>query len=410
MTRHLITVAVLVVFSGLGLPAGAAEGIDWPCWRGPEHDGISREVGWNANWPGGGPPVLWRANIGVGFGSFAVVGERVYVMGNAGGQETVYCFDAASGKEIWKHAYPADLVANMHEGGPGATPAVSDGKVYTVGKEGALLCLDAANGKVLWASDLRKLTGARKPPAWGFTSSPLIDGDNVVYQAGPTIALDRNSGKPVWRSTEYKPAYSTPAPFDIDGKRGLAVLNSFGLVLLDAATGRELSQYPWKTSFDTNATTPIITGQTVFLSTGYGKGCTLLKIAPGKMQRVYENRSLANHMNTSVVLDEHVYGFDGNTHTGAPPELVCMELATGKENWRQSGMGAGSLLISDNKLLVLSETGELLAAPAKPDAFRPISKAKVINGKCWTVPVLSHARLYLRDAAGDLLCLDLHTP
>jgi len=386
--------------------AQAQQGSDWPHWLGPVGDGISPETGWNAQWTDDEPKVAWRADIGIGFSSTAAAGEHVYAMGYSGNGETVHCFNADTGEIVWQHRYPGKKVATLHEGGPGSTPAVHEGKVYTVGKEGQLFCLNAEDGSVVWSSDLRKLTG-QNTPKWGFTGSPVIVGDQVIYQAGPTVALNKDTGKPIWRSNEYDPAYSTPAVFDQNGNTGLAVLNSYGVVLLNANNGKELARYPWETRFDTNATTPIVTDDKVFVSTGYNRGCTLLRMQRGQLQPIYENQNMSNHMNNSILYKGHLYGFDGNSHQNRRVELVCMELDTGKVKWRKRGLGCGSLLISDGKMIILSDEGTLVTAEATPAGYNEISRAKVLDGKCWSMPILSHGRVYARTAEGEFVCVDL---
>jgi outer membrane protein assembly factor BamB len=419
---RLILAFVLLSFSAAG--AADYEGSDWPHWLGPARDSISREVGWRAQWEGE-PPIAWTAKVGTGFSAIVVADGRAYVMGNANRPDrgsyydTVWCLDALTGRTIWEHSYPGRLVNRMHEGGPSSTPALHDGKLYTLGKVGQIYCLDAMSGSVVWEADLGKLLDI-EVPEWGFTSSPLIDADHVMFQAGATIALNRHDGRVVWTSTPRKPAYGTPAPLVVGGRKMLASLNSDGLSMIDASSGREIGFHEWETSYDTNATTPIISGDTVFVSTGYHKGCALLKVEPtGALSLVYRNdrrgQTMSNHFNNSVLIDGHLYGFDGNSHQSRTVALVCMELSSGKEKWRQLGYGCGSLIGSvapgqaknEATLIILSEDGRLVTARATPSGFRPISQAQVLGGKCWTMPTLSHGRLYARNARGDVVCVDL---
>ncbi|QNN21649.1 PQQ-binding-like beta-propeller repeat protein [Planctomycetales bacterium ZRK34] len=402
----LITLALSMTMSVVA-QAEPYQTVDWPHWLGPNYDGISPETGWQAKWDAGGPPIAWRANIGIGFSSVAVAGGKLYAIGYDDGHEIVHCFDAASGQVIWSQKYPGEKVDNMHEGGPGATPTVADGTVYTVGKQGQLHAFDADDGKVVWSSNLRKLTGRDRVPPWGYTGSAVVLGDTVYYQAGQTLALDRLTGKIKWMSTEYEPSYGTPQPFESNGHQALAVLNTWGLVLLDAATGRELSKYPWQTRFSTNATTPIVHNGQAFLSTGYKRGCTLVNIRPGRCEKVYENKDMSNHLNNSILLNGQLYGFDGNTHRNRLGELVCMNWSDGTVRWKQRGLGVGSLIISDGKMIILSDAGELITAEATPAGYREISRAKVLDGKCWISPVLSGGRIYCHNAAGELVCVDV---
>lgn len=396
--------------------SGASYAADWPHWRGPTRDGISRETAWVASWDSQ-PPIAWRRNVGLGFGSFAIVDGRAYVMGNTnrpgeGYYEIVHCLDAATGETLWEHSYPARLVNRLHEGGPSSSPAAHEGKLYTLSKIGQVFCLDAASGKVLWEADLTKLL-EMKVPEWGFCSSPLVDGEKVIFQAGATIALDRNTGDVIWTSPAHKPAYTTPAPLEVSGRKLLAVLNSDGLSMIDATDGRELAFYGWETDYDTNATTPIVAGHKVFLSTGYNKGCALLEVgADGSLTEVYRNAergaTMSNHFNNAVLIGGYLYGFDGNSHDARNVELVCMEFDTGEVKWRHKGLGCGSLIAANHKLIVLSDDGRLVIAEASPQAYKPVTEeAQILGGKCWTSPVLSNALLYARNAKGDVVCVDL---
>jgi len=414
MLRYLCVICVLMTATA----AISAEyrGSDWPQWRGPSRDGISPEAGWLAQWDSQ-PPIAWRWQIGIGFASVAVADGRLYAMGNTnrpgqGYYETIHCLDAETGQTIWEHSYPARLVNKLHEGGPSSSPVVDGGRVYTLSKVGQAFCLDAATGKPVWDADLTQLLDIAVPE-WGFTSSPLIDGPNVVFQAGATVALDRQTGKLVWKSPPRKPAYTTPAPLEVGGRRMLAVLHSEGLSIIDSSNGAELGFHSWETDYNTNATTPIIVGDRVFLSTGYNKGCALLRVGQdGKLQELYRNAqrggTMSNHFNNSVLVGGHLYGFDGNSHNARNVELVCMEFDTGKVLWRHKGLGCGSLIAADGKLIVLSDDGRLVVVQAAPDGYKPLTdEAQVLGGKCWTSPVLSHGRVYCRNAKGDLVCVDL---
>jgi outer membrane protein assembly factor BamB len=388
----------------VALLAWRAHAADWPQWLGPQRTGIAADAPWQ--WPAGGPKIAWRAKIGIGFSSMAVAGGRVVAMGNQGGQEVVACYQADSGKRLWEHRYPAALVDNLHEGGPCSTPTIHQDRVYVVGKEGLLHCLNMADGSVAWRIDLRRELGVRTPE-WGFCSSPVIHERMLILQAGPTAAFDKADGKLIWKSTDAKPGYSTPAVFELGGRPLLATLNSSHLLVLDLTDGKELAGASWKTSFDTNSTTPIVIGDTIFVSTGYDKGCALFRFESGQLTTIYRNKSMRNHMNNSILLDGHLYGFDGNSHRAELVDLVCLEAATGTAKWRQNGLGCGSLLISDGKLLLLSDEGTLAAAQASPAGYKELGQARVLEGRCWTMPALADGRAYCRNADGDLVCVDL---
>ena len=395
-----------VADESLSLDAGQSMPGDWPNWRGPSADGISRETGWTAKWSGDGPPTLWKKSVGIGFSSMAVAAGRVYTMGHRDGKEFVWCLDAETGEKVWTHSYPGELVKNLHEGGPCATPTVDGERVYTVGREGQLYCLNAADGKPVWSMALQDEFGVELP-AWGFTCSPVISGDVLIIEAGRTAALNKATGKVIWQTALYPPGYGSPSVFFAGDELRIAVLNNYGPMIVRADDGQEIAKEPWDTAYKTNAATPIVAGGKVFISTGYNKGCALFDLADDKLELVYANKKMRNHFNNCVLLDGYLYGIDGNSDQGRNCKVVCIDFATGDVKWEHRGLGCGSLVIADGKLIILSDDGRLVTAEATPEAFRQIDSARVLTGRCWTAPVLSHGRIYCRNAPGDLVCVDV---
>ena len=284
--KSLLAVGMFAVIANAALGAG---GLDWYRWRGPDLNGISKETGWQAQWPAEGPKQLWKASVGTGFASFSVSGGRVYTMGNANNTDSTFCLDARTGKVVWHHSYPCPLDPQNFEGGPCATPTVADGRVYTFSRKGDLFCLDAAKGTVIWSKNLNKELGL-EIPTWGCASSVLVEGNMVVVNMGSAgVALDKKSGKVVWVSAKSAGAYATPVPLMIGRDRCLAILTRQSLVAVKAANGQEVWSYPWKTEYDVNAADPIVAGDKVFISSGYNHGGSLLKISgPGAGESVGE--------------------------------------------------------------------------------------------------------------------------
>ena len=398
-SARMLSLAVAVLMS-VCLPAPAA---DWPHWRGPDYSGISKETGWSGAWPAGGPKVLWRANVGTGYSSFAVAGGRAYTMGNQGNQDSVYCFDAATGKEIWKHTYPCPLDPRFHDGGCNATPTVDGGLVYTISKRGHIFCLDAATGKVKWSRTLRT-----PPPTWGYAGSGLIHGNLVVFNCGTAgLALDKITGALKWENGRDKSGYSTPVPLKMQGRACLALFLKDSVGVVQAGNGQRLWSHPWKTRYDVNAADPIVRANRMFISSGYDRGCALLEFAYGKANVVWENRRMRNHFNSCVLVDDHLYGFDEET-------LTCLSWTSGRARWTRGGLGKGALMAADGKLLLMADDpkgsrGMLKIAQATPDGYKELASAKVLSGKsrCWTTPVLSGGRIFVRDTKGDVACVDV---
>ncbi len=377
---------------------------DWPNWRGPNHDGISREASWSATWDGE-PKVVWKANVGSGFSSVTVAGGKLYTQGLSGKKEVVHCLDAATGKELWTHSWASDFKPKYYEGGTSSTPTVDGASVHVLGLSAQFACLDAATGKPRWEKDLKEATGA-EPGTWGFTGSPLVTtGGRVVVNVGTHgTALDGKTGKILWQSGKEEAGYATPVPFTHGGKLLLAIMGKEHVFAVDPDTGTAAWKHPWKTRYDVNAADPIISGNRMLVSSGYGHGAALLDFATTPPKVVWENEELRSQMNPAVLVDGSVYGFDGNADD--KPSLVCLDFATGKVRWREA-LGYGSVLAAGKKLIILTEKGELVTAEATPDAFKPLARAQVIAGKCWTVPTLANGQLIVRNWKGELRCLSL---
>ncbi|UCF17688.1 MAG: PQQ-like beta-propeller repeat protein, partial [Phycisphaerales bacterium] len=266
-----LTISLCVALMGFHNTAGAA---DWPNYRGPDHNGITKETDWKTNWADSGPKVLWKKSIGIGFSSMAVVGGKVYAMGNQGKKEdVVYCFDAVTGEEIWTHSYPCPLEPKYYEGGTLSTPTVDGDRVYTLSKMGSLFCLNAANGEIIWHKELNKKMDYDLP-TWHFSSSALVVGDTIVLNIGDAgLALNKSTGETIWTNGKGKCGYATPVPFEMDGQRGLAIFGEDSIIAVSPYDGRKIWEFPWKTNYDVNAADPVIIDNYVFISSGYNRGC-----------------------------------------------------------------------------------------------------------------------------------------
>ena len=384
----------------------AVQAEDWPNWNGSNHDGISRETGFADAWPKDGLPIEWTHEIGTGFSSMSASGERLFAMGHKDGVETVWCLNCRSGKVLWTHGYPGELIPNLHEGGPCSTPTVDGDCVYTVGKEGQLFCLNMADGEVLWEKMLQQEIDV-KLPEWGFSSSPRVLGKQLILEAGRVVSFDKSNGDKLWQTEIHEAGYGSAAVFQHAGKTLIATLDCEGLRIVDSADGTQVAFTEWKSPYRTNATTPIIAGDQIFVSTGYKIGCGLFRLQGESLEPVYRNSEMRNHFSNSILLDGHLYGFDGDAHLGRLVTLTCIDFKSGKLMWRQRGLGCGSVLIADGKLLVLTEDGTLILAQATPDAYVELARSAFLEGRCWTVPVLSDGRVYGRNADGKLVCVTL---
>ncbi len=394
----------------IGLSAFAGDGVtraaDWPNWRGPEHNGISKEKKWSTNWPKEGPKILWKASLGTGFSSIAVSGGRAYTMGNTGSKDIdekehkdiIFCFDAETGEEKWRYSYPCPLNPRNYEGGPSATPTVEGDRVYTLSKKGHVFCLNAKTGKVIWQKNLKEELGI-KLPTWDLAGSPRVVKDLLIFNAGTSgIALNKKTGEMVWQNGTGKPGYATAVEFKIGKQEGVAVFGQKALYGINIKDGAKLWEYPWRSHADENNGDPIFMGDKVYISTL--SGCALLKVEGDKVSEVWRNKNIKNHFNSTILVDGFFYGFDMS-------KLKCLDFNTGEEKWATKDYGKGSLMAADGKLIILSEQGKLVIAEASEKLINPLAQAQILQGKCWAVPVLANGRIYARNAVGDLVCVDV---
>lgn len=403
--------------AGLGLlllvaasPVGSAAGHDWPRWRGPSLNGISAETEWSAAWPAGGPTQMWKASVGTGFASVSVAQGRVFTTGNQNNQDTVYAFDAETGRLIWKHTYDCPLDPRYYEGGTSATPTVDGDRVFTLSRKGHLFCLDAASGKIAWEKNLNtelNLKSAAELPEWGYAGSPLVQENLLILNVGTAgLALDKSSGRMVWNTGKTRSGYATPVPFMAGSQPALAIFGAKAVHAVAPKDGRILWSYDWETSYDVNAADPIVNGDRMFISSGYGHGAAVLRFTASSATKVWENKDLRNQLNSSILMDGYLYGFDGD-HGNRNSTLRCVDFATGQVKWTEKSLRPGGLTAAGKRLIAIGDSGELVIVEAAPDAFKAVARAQILGGKCWTSPVLSHGRIYARNAKGDLVCVDV---
>lgn len=385
---------------------GYALAEDWPVYRGVNHDGISVETDWTSDWGEEGPKVLWRSKVGTGYSSFVVSEGRAYTMGNSGKKgeqtDTVFCFDAMTGKVLWKHSYPCILQPLYYEGGTLSTPTVDGDVVYTLSKMGDLFCLDAATGAVQWQVQVHKDQGF-KLTTWSFSTAPLVVGEKLILNLGSAgVALDKKTGKVIWENGKDVCGYATPVPCEIDGEKCVVLGAAEHVIGVRIADGKVLWKHPFTNKHKATAADPLVRGNEVFASSGYGRGCIKIRIDGTKTTPVFDNKVMSNLMSCSVLWKDQIYGFDEYA-------LKCIDFADSKEHWRKQGFGKGSLMMSaDGRLIVMSDKGELLVVRATPEKLDVMARARVLpKGMCRTVPVLANGLIHVRNARGDVACLDV---
>ena len=376
------------------------QGADWSNWRGPKYDGISTE-----KLPSDLPkslPVSWTTEVGTGFCTVSVQGDRVVTMGNIKEKDIIWCLSAANGRVLWKHTYDCPLDPLYYEGGPGSTPTIFNGAVYSLSKKGHVFCLNLQTGKVIWKRDLVR-DHDFKLPEWSFAGSPFIYQDSIILSVGrQAVALSLKDGATQWMPSKETAGYATMVPFKGDEHLYLSAKSLMGISLKN---GAPKWTYPWKSSRDVNAADPVALGnQQLLVSSSIGT--SLLDLSSGEPIEQWKQRNLRWYFNPGVVIGKHIYSIHGTTHR--PTELLCTELKTGKTVWSEEGYGSGGLMAAGNDVIVFDK-GTLTIFEASPEAFKLRLRQTVMKGKCWTSPVLSNQRIYCRNATGTLACLSLRT-
>jgi len=399
----------------------AGGGSDWPTFRGASRTDHSPDQGLLKEWPSGGPKLLWKSTAcGKGYSGPAIVGGKIFYTGTIKGEAKIICLDGETGKEIWT----ADLGDDPEKGystgwgsGPRGTPTVSDGIVYAISANGALTAVAAADGKKKWSKDLVKDFGG-KIPQWGYSESPLADGDWLIVtpggEDGAIAALDKKTGKTIWRSKDLTDGaeYSSVIIAEVNGKKQYVQLFMKTLAGVDAKTGKLLWTSKWPKGRTAVIPTPIYQDGKVYITSGYGAGSKLVDISGSEAKDVWESKVMKNHHGGVVLVDGYLYGFsDGGG-------LVCQDFKTGEKMWNELGNGIqkGAVHYADGMLYCVDESeGSVFLAEATPKGFvekgrfpmPDVTKLREgTNGKVWTHPVVLDGKLYLRDQ--DLVfCFDV---
>ncbi|MGI9473108.1 MAG: PQQ-binding-like beta-propeller repeat protein [Rubripirellula sp.] len=395
---------MLALASALLAPS-QSDAESWPCFRGPNHDGVSTETDWTHDWPTSGPSIAWSAQVGTGYSSVVIDAGRLVTMGNEENVDTVHCLDAATGETVWQHSYSSPTDPNEFSGGPTSTPTIHDGRVYTLSRTGEAFCFDAATGEVQWSVNVAVEAQVRVP-GWGFSGAPWVDDRLVVLNVGDAgVGLDRATGKVLWASADKDAGYSSFVPSQHGETPTLVFGSARSYVCINPETGAELWRQRWLTTFGCNAADPIVLKNQVFLSSGYNRGSALLETGDDSPAVVWKHKEFQNQISTSVKVGDYLYGASGDIAQGA--KLTCMNFLTGDIAWIEPSIHVGGLLASGERLIVLSDEGELLVVAASAESPDLLARHAVLSGQSWTAPVLSDQRLFCRASDGQLVCLDL---
>ena len=391
-------VGVLLLFVA-GVTAGAQE---WPHFLGPGRDGRYLGPPLARSWPGGAPRELWRRAVGEGFAGPVVSGDRLLLFHRVRDREVLEALDAATGAPIWRYDYPTTYRDDFgFDEGPRSAPVVAGGRVYAFGAQGQLHAVDLDSGAGVWSVDTRARFRFRKA-FFGAAGSPLVEEGRVIANVGGAddgiVAFDADSGEVLWTVAGEEASYSSPVAATFGGVRHALFFTRDNLVSLDPASGRERFRRTWRARIraSVNAATPLVMGDLVFVSAQYGTGAGLFRVAASGLDELWtSNDVMSNHYATSVHRDGYLYGYHGRQEFG--PSLRAVALETGEVAWDVPRFGAGSVLLAGDLLVVMRESGELLLAEARPEAFTPVARARLLRGTVRAYPALSGARLFLRN-------------
>ncbi|MCP3979235.1 MAG: PQQ-binding-like beta-propeller repeat protein [bacterium] len=410
-------IAVWCLLLAVSIPVSAG---DWPQWRGQRRDGRSTDTGLLRQWPEAGPPLEWSAaGLGAGYSSVAVAGKRIYTLGDIEGAQYALALEREGGKLVWKTRIGPDWKDSYP--GPRSTPTVDGDRVFVLGTEGDLCALDAKSGKVVWKRNLAadfggKLMKARGTYEWKFSESPLVDGDRVIVTPGSNeavlVALNRSDGKELWRTKLPElgerglegAGYSSAVVAEVDGVRQIVQLVGKGAIGVEARTGRYLWGYNRVANDVANVATPVIDGQRVFVSTGYGTGSALIELSATdggvKAREAYflAPDTMQNHHGGMVLDGGHVYSGTGH-NKGFP---LAVRLSDGKVAWgpvRNDGKGSAAVSWADGMLYYRYQDGRMVLVEATAEAYHERGSFLIpgVEQFSWAHPVVAGGRLYLRE-------------
>jgi outer membrane protein assembly factor BamB len=413
--RHSAALAPLtaaLVLSAVVAAEHSRRAFDWPQWQGPERTALSRETGLLSDWAEGGPPLVWKTTgLGEGYSTPTVAAGRIFTMGNRDKSEYVLALAEKDGKELWAAEVGPVRADGGGYAGPRCSPTVDGDRVYALGLNGDLLCVEADTGRRVWARDLRKEFGGQFG-GWGYSESPLVDGDKVLCTPGgrtaTLAALNKRTGQTLWKGVVPQgdaAQYSSIIAADFDGHRQYIQFLSGGVVGL-SADGRFLWRYDHPHNGTANCSTPVYRDGHVFAASSYGTGGGLAKLTSNgdgvRAEEVYFTSRMKNHHGGMVLVGDYLYGSDEGL-------LTCLEFKTGKVKWADRNPGKGSITYADGRLYYRNEGGPVFLVEANPERYVEhgrFTQPDRSDKPAWPHPVIANGKVYLRDQ-DMLLCYDV---
>lgn len=384
---------------------------EWPGFRGDDRSGVEAGPLLATNWAEQPPKQLWKVPVGPGWSSFAVAGNLLFTQEQRGQLETVVCYDAGSGREIWQRKYEARLEDPMGGPGPRGTPTLANGGLFVLGATGRFLRLNPATGEIVWQKHLKEIA-SREAPTWGYAGSPLVVDSNVIVWAGGKdgkglLALEAETGALRWSVAAGTDAYASPQLSTLAGETLVLMLSNDGLVLVEPASGRVRLNYEWKFQGYRALQPRVVDGDTVLIGTPMNVGTRAIRITRVNdefaAKELWTSRNLKTDFSDLVTHQGYIYGNDAGF-------LACLDLKTGDRRWKGGRYGKGQVLLLENAglLLVAAENGKVHLVRADPKEFVEVASFQALDGKTWNHPVVAGDKLYVRnsqEAAGFQLAL-----
>ena len=411
MRRTCLSVCALLV----AIVPALAPADEWPGFLGSRRDGISEETGLIDAIPAGGPKPIWRVSGGVGMSAVAVADGLAITTWNDAAKQWLVALDAATGKEAWKTPL-GPAYENGQGNGPRATPTIAEERVFAFSGEGILVAVSRTDGKILWQVDAVGEAKA-KPSDYGMASSPLVVAEQVIVHVGGAdgaiAAFSIADGKPAWKASAGSAGYSSPTLLEIGGTETIVSVTGTEVVGLRPGSGKALWRFPFETDFGCNTATPIVVDGGVFVSAGENHGSVLIDLqrdgdvyAPqARWESLGPKSLMRNEWQTSIVVGDHLYGFDNVGAAGPVTHLVCLEAKTGREVWRKPRFGKGNMVWADGKLWITTFEGELVLARATPAGYQELGRAELL-GRSRQSLTIAGGRGYVRDDR-EVLCIGL---
>lgn len=404
----------LFLFSAL-TPTALA---DWPHLRGPNYDALSPEKSLADTWPASGPPVVWTCDLGQGYSGFVAVGDRLFTQFQTRTGQFVLCLHADTGGELWRQRIDWPWQPAGAYPGPYATPTFSDNRVYWASPTGLVGCLDANSGRPLWSIDVRKKFNGQGT-GFGYAATPLVEAGLVLLPVGgegaSVVALDAATGATVWQVGDDPASYCPIYPITFQGKRLIVAFLQNSLAVHDLATGNRLWRQTLSDGYDEHSAWPLYREPHLFTASPFRLGAKLLRLEPqGDPRTQWTSRELSNDVCSSVLSGGHVYGFDlqqlqASAHRASRGQFKCLDFLTGQERWQTDRVGQATVVVADSKLVMVNDTGTLILARVDSSAYTELARAKVLDGICWTPPLVYRGRVVMRSPA-RAICLHLGSP